>query len=118
MYWGLKEIGCKVIWSLSDFELPEENPNFYVKPWLPQIELLSHPAMKVGLAHCGHGAALEFSNLGVPVVAWPHFEDQHDNSEEFVKRKCGVMLANIRISSMDLDVMHSYNATRDKAFTK
>jgi hypothetical protein len=38
IYYGLKKLGIKVVWSLRDFEIPEPNdPNFYVKPWIPQI---------------------------------------------------------------------------------
>ena len=33
---GLKKLGVKVVCSLRDFEIPEpENPNFYVKAWMP-----------------------------------------------------------------------------------
>jgi len=33
---GLKKLGVKVVWSLKDFQIPEpENPNFYVRPWIP-----------------------------------------------------------------------------------
>ena len=39
IYQGLKQMGIKVVWSLrlkekqTDVKLPEENPNFYIKPW-------------------------------------------------------------------------------------
>lgn len=45
MYHGLKKVGCRIIWSLKDFELPEENPDFWTSPWVPQIEVLAHPAV-------------------------------------------------------------------------
>lgn len=83
IYEGLKKLGIKVIWNLrGDFQIPEpENPNFYVKAWLPQVELLAHPAIKGGLSHCGMGGTLEFINACVPIIAWPHFADQHTNAE-------------------------------------
>jgi len=76
LYHGLKKLGVKVVWSLKDFEIPvPEDPNFYVKPWIPQIEVLAHPAIKAGLTHCGFGGVNEFINASVPVIAWPHFAD-------------------------------------------
>lgn len=75
IYYGLKNLGCKVVWSMKDFKLPEENPDFYVREWMPQIEVLAHPAMKAGLCHCGFGGILEFTGLGLPIVGWPHFND-------------------------------------------
>ena len=65
MHNGLKDVGCKVVWSLKDKWLPllEETPNpdkFWVRPWIPQIEVLAHPAVKAGLSHCGWGGTLEF----------------------------------------------------------
>ena len=78
MYFGLKNIGCKVIWSLRGIEIPEkDNPNFWVREWLPQPEILSHPAVKAGLTHCGFGGTSEFIGAGVPIVAYPHFADQY-----------------------------------------
>jgi len=109
MYFGLKKLGCKVVWSIKNFELPEENPNFHVGPWMPQIEVLAHPACKAGLGHCGFGATLEFTSMGIPIVAWPHFEDQHPNAEMLVnEKKVAVMLCNIKRHTSDLDKMYSY----------
>jgi len=45
MFDGLKKVGCRVIWSLKDKKLPNEDPDFWVKPWVPQVELLAHPAV-------------------------------------------------------------------------
>ena len=61
-----------------------------------------------GLTHCGFGGTLEFITSGVPVVAFPHFGDQHDNAEQLEKRKVGVILHNkVRISN-DNNVLASY----------
>ena len=36
IYNGLKAIKCKVVWGLSgDKSIPEENPDFWVRKWLP-----------------------------------------------------------------------------------
>ena len=79
IYNGLKKVGCKVVWSLSDkldCKIPDDkDPNFWVRPWIPQVEVLAHPALKVGLTHCGFGGTLEFIAAGKPIVAFPHFLD-------------------------------------------
>jgi len=94
MYDGLKKVGCRVVWSLKGRKLPEEDPNFWVSPWVPQIELLAHPALKAGLTHCGFGGTLEFIGAAVPIVAFPHFGDQPANAVEMVKRNIAVILHN------------------------
>ena len=62
IYAGLKELGCKVVWSIrqTNIVLPEENPNFWIRTWIPQVEVLAHPAIKTGITHCGFGGTLEF----------------------------------------------------------
>lgn len=63
IYKGLKKLGVKVVWSLKDYKIPEPNdPNFFVREWIPQIEVLAHSAVKAGLTHCGMGGTLEFIN--------------------------------------------------------
>lgn len=91
---GLKATNARVIWGLKDtFKLPEENKNFWVKPWLPQIECLNHPAVKVCLTHCGMGGSTECISAGIPVVTWPHFGDQQPNSQCITKdNKAGIAL--------------------------
>ena len=98
VYKGLKNIGCRVVWSLRDEYLeileenPKDNPKFYVSSWIPQIEVLNHRAIKVGLTHCGWGGCLEFIGAGVPVVTFPHFGDQPVNSKLLVDAKVAVEL--------------------------
>lgn len=111
VYNGLCAIGCRVVWSLKGDWLqlldqnPNDNPKFWVRPWLPQIEALHHPAIKAGMTHCGWGGCLEFISAGVPVVTFPHFADQSTNSELLVKNKAGVLLHFKRRSPFDFDAL-------------
>lgn len=99
MYNGLKKTGFKVVWSIRGFEMPEQdNENFWVSSWVPQIEVLAHPALKVGLTHCGFGGCLEFINAGVPVVAFPHFFDQPANAKLLIEQGAAVMLYENKMS--------------------
>ena len=81
--------------------MPEEhNENFWVREWIPQIEL-SHtlPYRLVSLIVASV----------VPVVAFPHFFDQHDNATEMEKRKVALILANRGLKlEPDMDKLLSY----------
>ena len=88
-------MNCKVIWGLKPpFKLPEENDKFWVRPWLPQIEALSHTAIKACLTHCGMGGTTECIGTGTPAVTWPHFGDQQPNSECLVNNGAAIALWN------------------------
>lgn len=88
--------------------MPEEdNKNFWVRPWIPQVELLAHPAIKAGLTHCGFGGVLEFVSAGKPIVAFPHFADQPANAKELERRQAAVMLA-YRDMTFDGDPMKNF----------
>jgi hypothetical protein len=61
VYEGISDIpNTRVVWSLKTESikfLPSDldESRFYISSWLPQVELLCHPSVKVGLTHCGFG---------------------------------------------------------------
>ncbi len=82
LYYCLKTIGVRVVWSMKDLQIPvTDDPDFWVRPWIPQVEVLAHPAVKCGMTHCGFGGTLEFIAAGKPIVAFPHFADQPINTK-------------------------------------
>ena len=79
---GLKALkNTRVIWSLKDnlCEMASNDPrktkDFWVGSWLPQVEVLAHPAIKLAIIHCGWGSVLEIIDAGVPTLNFPHFGD-------------------------------------------
>lgn len=99
IYWGLKAVGCKVVWSLKAPQqalLPEaSDPNFLISAWVPQAALLQHPAVGAVITHCGWGGTLEVLTAAKPVVAMPFFGDQPSNAQLLVEAGVGVPIGRV-----------------------
>jgi UDP:flavonoid glycosyltransferase YjiC (YdhE family) len=88
-----KKVRAIVSFRTTTLEWPSQDKSrYWVNKWLPQIELLNHPALKAGLTHCGLGGTLEFINAGKPVLTFPHFGDQMDNASNLVDAGAGLHL--------------------------
>lgn len=84
--WGIKED--------SPGKIPDsvDKSKHWISSWLPQVELLSHPAVKFGISHCGFGGCVEFFVAQVPILCMPHFGDQPGNAKALVENDAGLHL--------------------------
>ncbi|XP_051115430.1 anthocyanidin 3-O-glucosyltransferase 2-like [Andrographis paniculata] len=53
--------------------------------WVPQMEVLSHPAVAGFVSHCGWNSVVESLWCGVAVAAWPLHAEQHMNAFQVVR---------------------------------
>ncbi|KAK9292432.1 hypothetical protein L1049_020402 [Liquidambar formosana] len=56
-----------------------------MKSWAPQADVLRHESVGGFVTHCGWNSVMEAVSLGVPMVAWPLYAEQHMNSVVLVE---------------------------------
>ncbi|OXA40298.1 UDP-glucuronosyltransferase 2C1 [Folsomia candida] len=77
----------KVIWKYESDDVPIIVPkNVFLSKWLPQMDLLGHPKIRLFITHCGAGGIEEAIFHGVPLIEIPFFGDQPPERQGFLVR--------------------------------
>lgn len=63
----------------------------FITGWCPQEEVLNHRSVGAFLTHCGWNSVLESLSAGVPMLCWPCFGDQMNNSK-YISKEWGTGL--------------------------
>ena len=101
------QVKYTIIWRLgaessSQVTLPD---NVHVVSWLPQNDLLGHPATKLFITHCGNNGQYESVYQGVPMIGFPLFAEQPHNCHRMEYHKLGKCMD---INSFDPDLLADY----------
>nr|UYE91538.1 putative glycosyltransferase [Anoectochilus roxburghii] len=95
---GLEASGVSFVWAVKEAEQDGEveawlteyterngEKGLMIRGWVPQVLILTHPAVGGFMTHCGWNSTLEAVAAGVPMVTWPHFADQFLNAKLVVE---------------------------------
>ncbi|XP_055910228.1 UDP-glucosyltransferase 2-like [Eupeodes corollae] len=73
------------IWKFDVKYLKKQLPgNVFVRPFLPQSDLLAHPKIKAFVTHCGALSTHESIFRGVPMIGVPLYFEQHRNIQRSI----------------------------------
>uniref|UniRef100_A0A914VDF8 UDP-glucuronosyltransferase n=1 Tax=Plectus sambesii TaxID=2011161 RepID=A0A914VDF8_9BILA len=86
----------------DDIELFKNYPNVYPLKWLPQVDLLNHPKVKVFITHGGLNSMTEAITSGTPTVAIPLGADQDHNVAVAVKRGVSAFVSKRNLNTESL----------------
>jgi MGT family glycosyltransferase len=97
----------RVLWILKKEQhallSPELPSNVRVESWGPPPRaILSHPAVRVFVSHCGINSVHESLQVGTPIVGIPMFADQRDMAMRVQDAGAGLMLDKSRFTPTQL----------------
>nr|AAH25940.1 UDP glycosyltransferases 3 family, polypeptide A1 [Mus musculus] len=84
-----------VLWTCKSSHWPKDvslAPNVKIMDWLPQIDLLAHPSIRLFVTHGGMNSVMEAVHHGVPMVGIPFFGDQPENMVRVEAKNLGVSI--------------------------
>jgi len=83
--------GYRVIWkrNSSNVELPD---NVMISQWLPQNDILAHPAVKLFITHSGNNGQYEAVYHAVPMIGFPLYADQYYNAKRLDHKGYGLSM--------------------------
>ncbi len=92
---GLTDNRFRVLWSLRKNQhhiLPTLPSSFRIENFVSQQAVLSHPAIRAFISHCGMNSINEALYWGKPILGLPLFGDQHYNAARIVDLGAGLKL--------------------------
>lgn len=78
-----------VVWKFEAENLPNKPDNVFISKWLPQSDLLAHPAIKLFITQGGQQSMEEAIDRTIPMVVIPFLGDQDANAKRMVHKGIG-----------------------------
>lgn len=103
-----------VIWKWEDDSLIEKPKNVITRKWLPQVEILAHPNVKVFISHGGLIGTHEALFYGVPIIGMPAYADQYNNLLQIEEAGHGKILQYEVLNERNLDNVLNEFLTNDR----
>ncbi|XP_072946260.1 UDP-glucosyltransferase 2-like isoform X2 [Epargyreus clarus] len=86
------QLKYSILWKWDDDKI-KVSENVKIYKWLPQMDLLRHPKVKLFITQGGLQSTQEAILAGVPLIGVPSLGDQWHNTEKYVYHKIGLKLA-------------------------
>jgi MGT family glycosyltransferase len=102
---GLADCGAAVLWALPERlhrQVRSIAAGFHLETFVPQMTILSNPAVRAFVSHAGANSAIEGMYWGRPILALPFMLDQHYYAGRVVDLSAGIQLNPRAFTSHDV----------------
>ncbi|XP_028130310.1 UDP-glycosyltransferase UGT5-like isoform X4 [Diabrotica virgifera virgifera] len=82
----------RVLWKYENESMEGKSDKILLRKWLPQLDVLCHPNVKLFISHGGMLGTMEAVYCGVPILVMPQFGDQFSNAVALEANGGGIML--------------------------
>ena len=102
---GLQSTRYSAVWSLKKANqfildgLEINSARIFIADWVPQIQLLQHPAVGMAIVHGGTGGVTEALHNGLPIIVIPFIADQHGNAASVQATGAGIGLKQSQLTA-------------------
>ncbi|XP_048002440.1 UDP-glucosyltransferase 2-like [Leguminivora glycinivorella] len=95
-------IPYNIFWKWDSEDFPISSSNIRTFNWLPQVDFLRHPKVKLFLTQAGLRSTEDAIEAGVPLIGIPVFMDQFSNAEKYVRHGIGIKLDKDTLTEIQL----------------
>lgn len=89
---AFKRLPQTILWKWENDSLTAAAKNVHIRSWLPQIDILCHPNVKVFMSHGGLMGTSESVYCQKPTIVTPIYGDQYLNAAALEHRGMGIVL--------------------------